>query len=228
MYVERLNLKITNSSKLKPKLENKDDFNMEIQRIEKKGTVTTKTSVYLGPLGNIIGVIIGIIVTLVGLGLSIFTILSYIQDNKTNNYIETQATIIGHRNDVKDMYIVSYVIDKKTYTYGNVFGLGEMNNGQTITIRYNPNNFSEITWGDKKTHIIFPFVSVFFLLLGISSIIHNTQNFLHFINPNKYEASNNYNVETTDSNISDYDMFNDRLNNSIDETPDGKSTWIKF
>lgn len=198
---------------------------MQMYDVNKKdGVATYSVRNYNGPISSSVGIIFGIIFLLIGIVVGFFYLITYLQYFKTKDYIETEATIVEvYKKDDIDFRVLEYFVDGTLYTKDDAFALVG-NVGDKVKIYYNPNDYTNIIWGDRKPNIIILFISLFFLLCGITAITLNIKKLLHFFNPNKYES--------VDDSVS-VGLGTGPLNNLDDlhdyhEIPEGHSKGIRF
>ena len=162
---------------------------MQIYDVNKKGKSTTYTvSTYNGPISSSVGIIFGIIALIISIGIGIFYLMSYSQYFKTKDYIETDATIMEiYKKDNIDFWTLQYVVNGTLYNKDDVLAL-EGNVGDKVKIYYNPNDYTNIIWGDRKPNIIILLIALFFGSWGIIAIWLNVRRILHFFKPNEYES----------------------------------------
>lgn len=151
----------------------------------RRGNVTTHSG-FNGPVAHLIGFILSIGVILVTIVLSIFIVFSFIQDKKIEDYILREAEVIEKEDEAN--YKVSYVIDGKIYE-SVVFAISDYEKGSHFDILVNPSDLSDIYYKDNSdagSTLIFFLVLLFALFTGVSSCRNHLNNFLHYVNPNKY------------------------------------------
>ena len=198
---------------------------MQVYDVNKKGRNTTYSiSNYNGPISSSVGIVVGIIALLISIGIGIFYLMSYSQYFKTKDYIETDATIIEvYKKDNIDFWTLQYVVNGSLYTKNDLLAL-EGNVGDKVKIYYNPNDYMNIIWGDRKPSIIILLIALFFCLWGGTAIWLNVRRILHFFKPNEYESvDDSVSVGLGTGPLSDLDD----LNNSND-IPEGHSKGIRF
>ncbi len=198
---------------------------MQIYDVNKKGKSATYTvSSYNGPISSSVGIIFGIISLIISIGIGIFYLMSYSQYLKTKDYIETDATIMEiYKKDNIDFWTLQYVADGSLYNKDDVLAL-EGNVGDKVKIYYNPNDYTNIIWGDRKPKMIILLIALFFGSWGIIAIWLNVRRILHFFKPNEYESvDDSVSVSIGTGPLSDLDD----LNNSND-IPEGHSKGIRF
>ncbi len=177
--------------------------------------------------------IITVVAILAGIGILIYGINSNI---KTKDYIETTAVVVDYDRDFDDTYspIVEYNVSGKTYRSTST---SSSNNpdpiGTYITIKYNPNDPSEVSWNTGLSVVLVPAIGILFIVVGgIGSIKFirkglsegftsgsnekYTYNNFGFSNDNQvgnfntmnYNQENNFNNQTEDFNNMNYNQNN--------------------
>ena len=121
------------------------------------------------------GILFGIIFIIFGilfLFISISTIKTYNEKNKT--YIETNSKVVDYEynEDGLQAIVVEYVVNGETYKkVSNTYSNMPQEIGTVVLVKYNPVNPQDAIWSSDSTNIIFPIVSVVFILTGVIVII---------------------------------------------------------
>lgn len=163
---------------------------------KKGNTHTYTSTEIGGRPGAVISMVISIPIILIGIIFLVFTLLSYYQDFNNRNYIETDATIteVWMDKDVKKYisnevtnhlekvehyeaikYKITYTVDNTIYNYDNIISSmlpninendKELSVGDTIRIRYAPNNPNKIDYFFNKISWTPLFMAIFILFSG--------------------------------------------------------------
>ncbi len=197
---------------------------MQITNVRHEGNVTTTSSVVInGPLAHISGIIYSTIISIVGIILTLMTILSCGQYLKTKDYPQAQATIIAKEEDGEvDIFTLAYNIAGQNYTYDRAL-MVDKQVGEVITISYNPSDYKDIYWQNTQPSFILALLAFAFDAVGVSTLVRNIKKLLHFINPEKYEEvkdEDSLTVATGDGGF--------KTSMLGDEYTDGSHTEIKF
>lgn len=127
--------------------------------------------------------IIGIIVLIIGIALSIYSVSYYDKEQKKQKtYIETTATVVGYEEceldegDTGSRYIAEYKIDRDTYQIkANSCTNMPKGIGKEVKIKYNPNNPSDAVFTNDITRYLLPVIGVIFVIAGI--IVFKKENY---------------------------------------------------
>lgn len=180
-------------------------------------TITRVTS--SGPVSNITGIVVGLIILLIGVGIGIFTFLSYKQDLKQKDYLKIEATISDKKTDEDgfDTYTITYDVEGKTYTHDDIFAIEDGEIGSSVKIYYNPNNPDEISWGDKSTGFVMPAMTIIFLLIGLLTIVSNIKAFSNLGGNNENSTTIAFGDSATkiDPNMNDFNSDSDFNGNTF-------------
>ena len=119
-------------------------------------------------------IILLVVTVLIGIGLSIFSIINiraYNEKNKT--YIEATATVVDYEYDRDEegrelaTIIVEYKVDRNTYKLKDKSSTTNPQAlGSKVKIKYNPSNPSDAIFSNDNTYIITLVVGIIFALVG--------------------------------------------------------------
>lgn len=147
-----------------------------------------------GPIENIIGAIISLIITIVVFAASLFFIVCAISDyNIRKNYVLTTATIIDDLG--VNTYAVKYTIDDNEYT-ADLVDVNKHNIGDTTEIYYKPDDYNNITYVPQKINFNYFLPVILTPLICILCFISTKRyfnNFMHYIKPQKYKLDEHIN-----------------------------------
>ena len=141
-----------------------------------------------GPVGDIISLVLAIPVFIIGVVMLAILFLSLITDYKTKDYIKAEATVTNLVVDegIK-YYSISYVVDGIEQTVDNIMGF-DYAVGEKINIMYNPEDVKQIKFISDPFSFVYYALMVLFLT-SLIVIIKKIKNIMHYINPQKYEKS---------------------------------------
>lgn len=153
------------------------------------GNTTTGLS-FGGPVAHLIGFILSVGVVLVAIIIGGLLIFGNIQDKKYDDYTVVQVEVVEKIDDAH--YKVSYMIENKAYE-SKVFVPSDYEKGSFFDVYVNPDDYSDLYYksnSDSSGTLIFIFVLLFALFTGVVSGKNHLNNFLHYINPSKYDLKN--------------------------------------
>ncbi len=133
--------------------------------------------VHTKPMKSWQGIIFGLIFAVVGIWIllvSISSIKSYYQKNKT--YTEITSVVVDYANNDEGLkaIIVEYIVDGKTYRQqSTLYSSMPKSIGTQVKVKYNPNNPSEAIWVNDSTNIVLPLVGGLFALIGIIFVVNS-------------------------------------------------------
>lgn len=195
---------------------------MRFTTYSKNGNTGSGSSIYIGgPIGDIISIIL--LVPVFALGLVFLGIigLSLASDNKTKNYVNANAVItdVNVEDENFPHYTLKYTVGTKEVVATNVLGSSDLEVGQKVNIKINPNNFSEVVFASDPIPIPFYLGTILFLS-SISVIFFKIRDLLHYINPEKFEKPKENALTSAGMGSSDRELYNEEYN--------GDRTQIKF
>lgn len=184
---------------------------MQVGRYKKEGNNRSYIGGEIsGRPGAIISIIISIPIILIGVALLIFTTFSYYENYRKKDFIDVNAKVTklwfddetvssdnSNESTEIDRYQLTYIVDNKSYTNDEYTGAFDpLKLGDTVLIRYNPNDPSDITWGDRKTNILLPILTVFVLFAGLKVLTFNIKKFK---NPNAVVGNSGISIASGDT-----------------------------
>lgn len=120
-------------------------------------------------------VLFGLIFIVVGAGLLFFSIKTINEyKEKDAKFIETTSKVVAYDRNSDDLeaIIVEYVVDGQTYTMtSNTYSTNPKDIGESVSIKYNPEDPSDAIWTNDSTNIVLPIASVVFMLAGVVIIV---------------------------------------------------------
>ena len=120
-------------------------------------------------------VLFGLIFIVVGAGLLFFSIKTINEyKEKDAKFIEITSKVIDYDRNSDDLeaIIVEYVVDGQTYTMtSNTYSSNPKDIGESVSIKYNPEDPSDAIWTNDSTNIVLPIASVVFMLAGVVIIV---------------------------------------------------------
>ena len=170
-----------------------------------------------GPVANIIGAITSIITMIIAfIILTFFGFVTLNDYNIRKNYILTTATVIEETG--AKQYTIKYNIDNNEYT-NTLFDAEQYNVGDTVNIYYNPDDYNYITYVPQEitfTSNFLPIIfAIFFIIIGFISTKKHFNNFMFYINPQKYKLDNSFS-DSTSINVNDNEFSIDAGFNESD------------
>lgn len=120
------------------------------------------------------------------LGGILFVALGVINLNQVKNYPQVDAVVthleqeteVGADNgDINETITVLYIVDGKEYQEVLQFHeVGKYQVGDTVTVRYDPENPNYVTAGNTKTSVIYIALGAVFALGGLAMLIKFLRN----------------------------------------------------
>lgn len=117
--------------------------------------------------------IIGIILIIIGIGISYYSIGIIKQANeKQKTYIETTAVVVGYEDcDLEDSigqsFIAEYKVDRNTYRIKeNACSNTPRGLNSEVKIKYNPNDPNDAVFSNDISHYIITLVGIVFIISG--------------------------------------------------------------
>ena len=132
-------------------------------------------TIQLGPIGSII---MGVIFTIIGVGLIIFMFnLDKDYKEKAKKYVEITAKVVDNNYDISDdVYtpVIEYTVDGQNYRKElSTSSSAKKTEGTEIKIKYNPSNPSEFIESSGSMSFILGIVGGVFSVVGIGLVIFN-------------------------------------------------------
>ena len=117
------------------------------------------------------GVLFGLIFVVVGACLLFFSVKTISEYKEKNaKFTETSSIVVDYdrNSDGLEAIIVEYVVDGQTYTMtSNTYSSNPKDLGESVSIKYNPEDPSDAIWTNDSTNIVLPIASVVFMVVGI-------------------------------------------------------------
>ena len=132
-------------------------------------------------------VLMGIGIVFVFISIFIFFTLNNAekqQEKKTKNYVEIEGKVVDHVDKVDDdgvLYaeVVEYVVNDQEYkVVNNVYTNKPKEIGETIKVRYNPDNPKEAVIDSNFLNIFKYAFSGLFMFIGVVFVIYGTVNII--------------------------------------------------
>lgn len=122
-----------------------------------------------------------IITLLVGVGLSIFSIINIVSySEKSKTYIETTGTVVDYKYSTNDdgnrlaYIIVEYKVERNSYRLTSISSSNHPKRiGTKVKVKYNPTNPSDAIFSNDKTYIILLATGLLFAGFGVYALIDN-------------------------------------------------------
>lgn len=100
-----------------------------------------------------------------------FGLFCFISDYKCKDFVAANATIVEVKNTEDGIYGVSYEVDGQIIKVDDVLEIPAGNRvGDVVDIRYNPNNYNDIIYGDSGNKFIIPIIGGLFLIFGLLNL----------------------------------------------------------
>lgn len=117
--------------------------------------------------------VFGMSFILLGLGFLMISIDSAKEYNyKAIKYVETDSIVVDLKIDYESLYssVCRYNVAGEDYTYQTSYGQFYKDIGETVRLRYNPDNPEDVIEVDDTKYTVYPILSLILLLAGISII----------------------------------------------------------
>ena len=129
-------------------------------------------------------IILLILTILIGVGLSIYSVIKIKEYNEKNKtYIETTATVvdyetsIGEDGDELAAIIVEYKVERNSYQLKSTSSSNHPKPiGSKVKVKYNPTNPSEAIFSNDKSNIILLIAGLLFAGFGTYGLIYTIKN----------------------------------------------------
>ena len=129
-------------------------------------------------------IIIAISSLLIGLGITIFSIISIKSYNeKMASYVETTAIVVGYNYSTDDegdelaAIIAEYKVERETYRINSSsYSTSTKALGTKVKVKYNPKDPSDAIFVDDKSSFFVLFMGLLFTGIGIYALIKISKN----------------------------------------------------
>lgn len=147
---------------------------------------TTVSFGFFGPIAHLVGFVLSLGVILVGFFIVFVLSMSVLQDIKIKDFPHVTSTVLAQEDESN--ITVSYVVDGNEYK-GTLFVSGEYVEGASVEVIVNPEDPKDIYMAsnsDGSATFMMLAIGLLAFVVGISSARTHLNNFLHFLNPQKY------------------------------------------